>query len=119
MNAITIPFKPLLAALALVVATSACQRDDDVMTTPTDDPATVQPAMEPADAMAPPPPTQEMDPCAGLMGTQLDECVRRQNEMMTTPPMIDETQPVPPQDPMDDTTTQPTDPNTPTTPPQQ
>ncbi|TDK23223.1 hypothetical protein E2F46_11435 [Luteimonas aestuarii] len=93
-----IPFKPLIAALALVFATTACQqRTDDTLMAPTDD-ATTMPPADPVDTMAPPAPMQEMDPCAGLMGTELDECLRRQAEM-ATPPVIDETQPLPPPEP--------------------
>lgn len=101
MTATTIPFKPLLAALVLVLATSACQRSDsdDAPLTPSDDAAaTIPPPVDPMSS--PTPPVQEVDPCAGLMGTQLDECLRRQNEQLTTPPIIDETQPLPPADPM-------------------
>jgi hypothetical protein len=101
-----IPFKPLLAAIALVLATSACQqRTDDTLATPTDDAATVPAQTAPADTMAPP--VQEVDPCAGLMGTELDECLRRQNEL-TAPPMMEEGQ-MPPPDTTGDTT-QPTTP---------
>lgn len=89
-----IPFKPLLAAIALVLATSACQqRTDDTLATPRDDAAAVPTETAPVDTMTPP--VQEIDPCAGLMGTELDECLRRQNEL-TSPPMIDDGQTPPP-----------------------
>lgn len=112
MKATTIPFKPLLAALALVLATTACQqRSDDVTLTPSDDAeATIPPPVDPMSTTTPP--VQEIDPCAGLMGTELDECLRRQNEQLTTPPIIDETQPLPPPEPVD-----PLDPPTDQTPP--
>jgi hypothetical protein len=103
MKANALPFKPLLAALALVLATTACQQRDDTMATPaatpTNDAATV-PA-QPADTMAPPPPMQEVDPCAGLMGTELDECLRRQTET-NTPPIIDNQTPPPDATPMNE-----------------
>lgn len=94
MKSPTIPFKPLLAALALVLATTACQQRDDTVVTPTNDAATIPPA-DPVDTTTVPPMQQEVDPCAGLMGTELDECLRRQAET-ATPPVIDETQPLPP-----------------------
>lgn len=82
--AISIAARPLLAALALAFATTACQRDE----------APIEPALDesadttPVDTMpAPlPPPMQEIDPCANLMGAELDECLRRQAEPPTTPP---------------------------------
>jgi hypothetical protein len=105
MRTITTPLTPLLAALALVLATTACQqRTDDTLDPPRDDAATVPPAVDPADTMAPP--VQEVDPCAGLMGTELDECLRRQSEMMAPPP-VDESQPLPPPEPQEDPATPP------------
>jgi hypothetical protein len=102
-----IPFKPLLAALALVLATTACQQRDDTLATPANDAATIPPA-DPVDTTTVPPMQQEIDPCAGLMGTELDECLRRQNEM-ATPPIMEETQPMPPTDtpPVNDPATTP------------
>lgn len=102
--AISTAAKPLLAALALAFATTACQRDEAPIDTTMDDPA----ATAPIDTTPAPPPLQEVDPCANLMGAQLDECLRRQAEQPITPPS--EQLPPPAEHP-------PVEPEEPTTPP--
>lgn len=71
-----------IAALVLALATTACQRDATPVTTPSDD-AT---PMAPIDTGPRPPPPPTTDPCANLIGVELDECLRRNAEPTITPP---------------------------------
>jgi hypothetical protein len=83
---------PLLPALLIVLVASACQRQqDDLMAEPADDRAATPP-MEPVETVPATPAQDAIDPCAGLMGTELDDCRMRQAE---PPPVMDPPQPVP------------------------
>lgn len=98
---------PLLATLLLVVATAACQREaEDIMATPTDDVPAVTPSDNaPGETMPmerPPLPPPQPDPCAGLSGAGLDDCLQRQMEQASPPlseqlPPIEADTPTPPQ----------------------
>lgn len=98
--------RPLLAAMLVCLALAACQREqDDIMTTttPSDDVAAATPVdMTPVDTTpvdtATPPPMQPIDPCAQLMGAELDECLRRQTTQPAPPPseQLSPTQDLPP-----------------------
>ena len=85
----------VLAALAL--AATACNPRDanDGAMPPADEPTAVAPPAE--TTPEPLPPLQNTDPCTGLAGTELDDCLRRQTDQVP-PPVTDPTQ-VPPPDP--------------------
>ncbi len=89
--------RTLLAALLLALGATACSpRDaDSGMTPAAEDPAAVAPPVE--TTSEPQPPLQNTDPCTGLAGTELDDCLRRQTDQVP-PPAIDPTQ-TPPPDP--------------------
>lgn len=94
---------PLLAAMLVALAASACQREDAAMSTaPADDAAAATTPAEPV------PPMENMDPCAGMTGSALDDCQRRQTDQV--PPAMDDVQPITPADPtMPPRTTDPQD----------
>ncbi len=89
-TSISIPAKPLLAALVLALATTACQREETPVTTPSDDATSIVP-VDTAPAPLPPP---ETDPCTNLVGTELDECLRRTSTPTITPPPSEQLPPV-------------------------